>query len=95
MADSPEHLDGNALAGPLADIFAVDVTAAATICAGCGRQSRLAELHVYRGGPGIIARCPGCQDPVARYVRTPTSAVLDLRGTVTLSVPLAFAPTPR
>jgi len=85
---SARHLDGNALAGPLSDVFAVDVTAATTTCVACGRQSRVAELHVYAAGPGMVARCPGCQDPVARFARTPTAAILDLRGTLTLSVPL-------
>jgi hypothetical protein len=85
------YTDGNALAGPLGDVFAVDVTVGMTTCVGCGRRSRVAELHVYATGPGSVARCPGCGDPVLRYVRTPTAAVLDLRGTLTLSVPVPLA----
>ncbi|GAB3590767.1 hypothetical protein GCM10027446_06490 [Angustibacter peucedani] len=83
-----EHLDGNALAGPFSELFAVDVTLAVTTCVGCGRVSRVAELQVYLAGPGAVARCPGCQDTVARYVRTPTEGHLDLRGTLSLTVPL-------
>jgi len=85
------HTDGNALAGPLGELFAVDLTAAATSCVGCGRRSHLAELHLYSSGPGLIARCPGCHDPVLRLVRTPERLILDLRGTVSLSV---FLPSP-
>jgi hypothetical protein len=91
MPAEPTYTDGNALAGPLAEMFAVDVTVAATTCAGCGRRSAIAQLHVYSAGPGTIARCPGCQDAVLRYARTPTAAILDLRGTISLSVPIPTA----
>jgi hypothetical protein len=83
-----EYVDGNRLAGPLADVFAVDITAASTSCIGCGRRSVVAQLHVYVVGEGYVARCPGCQDPVLRYARTSTGGVLDLRGTLSLQVPL-------
>ena len=85
---SSGYTDGNALAGPLGELFAVDLTAAVTSCVGCHRRSHLAELHLYAAGPGLIARCPGCHDPVLRMVRTPERLILDLRGTVSLSVPL-------
>ena len=88
MSDQPTHIDGNQLAGPLAELFAVDLTDAATICVHCGRRSRVAQLHVYASEAGSVARCPGCQDPVLRLARTSTRVVLDLRGTVSLSVPL-------
>jgi hypothetical protein len=82
------HRDGNVLAGPLAELFAVDVTVAVTICAGCGRRARVAELRVYDAGPGLIARCAGCESVVGRYVRTPTAVFLDLRGTIALQIAL-------
>lgn len=82
------HQDGNAMAGPLAEALGVDLTVALTTCAGCGRQATVAALHVYQHGPGLVARCAGCHDVVARYVRTPTAAYLDLRGTVSLRIPL-------
>ncbi|HEX6346272.1 DUF6510 family protein [Umezawaea sp.] len=83
------HLDGNALAGPLRELFAVDITAATARCAGCGLGGTVATLHVYASAPGLVARCPGCEDVVLRVVRTPDSAWLDLRGTVSLRIPLA------
>lgn len=88
MTIQHEYVDGNRLAGPLADVFAVDITAASTSCTGCGKQSVVAQLHVYVVGEGYVARCPGCQDPVLRYARTSTGGVLDLRGTLSLQVPL-------
>jgi hypothetical protein len=82
------YLDGNVLAGPLAEVFAIDVTTAITTCVSCGRQACVAELHVYPDGPGMVARCANCQAVVTRYVRTPTAAYFDLRGTVALAIPL-------
>jgi hypothetical protein len=82
------HLDGNVLAGPLRELFAVDVTSARTECVGCGQRGSVAELETYLGGPGVVARCSGCHTAVLRYVRTPTTAYLDLRGTLTMSIPM-------
>jgi hypothetical protein len=80
--------DGNALAGPLGEIFAVDVTVAVQRCAGCGRTGPVAALRVYRHAPGLVARCPGCDGVVLRLVRTPDAAFLDLTGALNLKIPL-------
>jgi Family of unknown function (DUF6510) len=80
--------DGNALAGPLREIFAVDVITASGRCAGCGRVDTVATLRVYADAPGLVARCPSCDSVVLRLVRGPDRAWLDLRGTVALEVPL-------
>ncbi|HZM75544.1 MAG TPA: DUF6510 family protein [Candidatus Limnocylindrales bacterium] len=85
---SVSFIDGNALGGPLGEIFAVDVTVATSRCASCGRTDPVAALHVYDKAPGLVARCPGCDAVVMRLVRTPTGAWLDLRGCVTLRIPL-------
>jgi hypothetical protein len=83
------RLDGNALAGPLREVFAVDVTAATVRCAGCARVGVVAELHVYAHAPGLVARCPACEKVVLRLVRGPDQAWLDLRGSVYLELPLS------
>lgn len=80
--------DGNALAGPLAEIFTTDITGATSRCVACGAAGPVAELRVYPCAPGIVARCPQCDAVVLRLVRAPESAWLDLRGTVTLRLPL-------
>ncbi|MBO3746823.1 hypothetical protein J5X84_12160 [Streptosporangiaceae bacterium NEAU-GS5] len=86
------HVDGNALAGPLSEIFTVDMTAAQGQCAGCGQAGPVAGLHVYGDAPGhamgMVARCPGCDNVMLRLVRGPEAAWLDLRGTVSLRIPL-------
>jgi hypothetical protein len=88
---SDGYVDGNELAGPLSEIFATDVTAAEGWCVNCGRRGPVAELQVYVQAPGWVGRCPGCQEVVLRLVRGPESAWLDLRGTLSLRIPLAAA----
>jgi hypothetical protein len=83
------YTDGNVLAGPLGEIFAVDVTVAHGRCAGCGRDDRIAELRVYDHAPGLVARCPGCDSVVLRLVQAPGRAFLDMRGVVALEIPLS------
>lgn len=82
-------LDGNALAGPLREVFAVDMTAAQGRCEGCGRVGPVATLVLYRQAPGLVARCPGCGAVALRLVRGPDRAWLDLRGVTCLEIPLA------
>jgi hypothetical protein len=82
------ELDGNTLAGDLREIFAVDVTAARYVCNGCGHTDAVATLRLWGPEPGLVGRCPGCEDVVLRLVRTPDRVMLDLRGTVRLEVPV-------
>lgn len=53
------YTDGNALAGPLREIFAVDMTAAEGRCVGCGRTGPVATLRVYDHSPGWWPAVPG------------------------------------
>ena len=86
--EQAQYEDGNALAGPLQEIFAVDVTAATGRCVGCGNAGPLAALRLYVHAPGLVARCPECDEVVLRLVRGPDAAWLDLRGTLALKIPL-------
>ncbi|TDD95689.1 DUF6510 family protein [Jiangella asiatica] len=85
---SDDYEDGNALAGPLGELFAVDVTTATSRCTGCGRSGPVAGLRVYTHAPGLVARCPGCEQVMLRLVRGPDAAWLDLSGTASLRVSL-------
>ena len=38
--------------------------------------------------PGLVGRCPGCEDVMVRLVRTPDAAWLDLSGVTTLRIPM-------
>jgi len=85
--DVPSYLDGNAAAGALREVFAVDVTAATGRCAGCGRTEVFAAAHVYLQAPGLVARCAGCENVLLRVVVTPGQTWLDLRGLSYLRLP--------
>lgn len=85
------YQDGNALAGPLAEIFAVDMTSAIGRCTGCKATGPLARLRVYGPAPGFVARCPDCGQVMLRLVRSSTDAWLDVRGTISLQIPLPTA----
>ena len=78
------YLDGNAAAGALREVFAVDVTAATGACAGCGRRAVFARARVYAAAPGLVARCDGCDAVLLRLVRAPDRLWLDVRGLVCL-----------
>ena len=59
MTDN-NHLDGNAVGGLLGDVFGREMTGALGSCASCGAVHAVAELMVYRSGPGDVLRCPSC-----------------------------------
>ena len=50
-----EYVDGNVLAGPLLEVFALGMTAATEQCASCGRAGPVATLRVYSRAPGLVA----------------------------------------
>ena len=74
------YLDGNAAAGELARIFAVDLTSAEGKCANCGVKKPFAEAHLYMQCPGVVARCAFCGHVLLRLVNVGERAYLDLRG---------------
>ncbi len=74
------HLDGNALAGPLGEVFAVDITTAVGQCTTCGTSQAMGQALVYTDAPGLVARCQSCGEVVLRVTRGPGRAWLDLRG---------------
>jgi hypothetical protein len=80
-----DYLDGNAAAGELSKIFAMDVTAAEGQCANCGATSRFAEAHLYMQCPGIVARCAVCEHILLRFVSVRQHVFLDVRGMTRLS----------
>ena len=86
MSDDNVPLDGNAAAGRLMDVFAVDMTDATVMCEGCGRERALATLALYGGAVGLVLRCPGCDTVNLRLSNTGRSIHLDLRGASRISI---------
>jgi ArsR family metal-binding transcriptional regulator len=74
------YLDGNAAAGELSEIFAMDITAAEGQCAYCGETKCFAEAHLYMQGPGAVARCAVCEHVILRVVNVRQHVFLDVRG---------------
>jgi Family of unknown function (DUF6510) len=84
------RLDGNAAAGALADLFAIDLTTARSSCASCGTTSMLGAHHLYADAPALVLRCPHCSDVVLRYATQEGRILLDLRAKLlTIPVPVA------
>ncbi len=82
------RLDGNAAAGRLTDVFAVEITTIRAVCAGCGRSGQLGEYIVYADAPGTVIRCPSCEAVVIRLAQVGDSTWLDMRGARALRIPL-------
>jgi hypothetical protein len=80
-----DYVDGNAAAGELSKIFAVDVTVAEGQCGHCGTRKRFAEAHLYMQCPGVVARCAVCEQILLRLVTVRDRALLDLSGMTYLS----------
>ena len=78
---SSRRLDGNAVAGPLMDLFTVDLTAATFVCGGCGRSAPLATYTTYADAPALVLRCPDCSGVVLRFSARDGTVRLDLTGT--------------
>jgi hypothetical protein len=74
------HVDGNVLAGALAEVFAEDVTTATGRCLGCGDVAVLARARVYSAGPGLVARCSRCDAVLLTVVETPRGTRVSAGG---------------
>jgi hypothetical protein len=72
-------LDGNAIAGVLQEVFAVEMTTAVGTCAGCGASEQVGAIHVFRGA-GIVLRCPHCDNALVKIVRDETRVWIAFPG---------------
>lgn len=72
-------LDGNAVAGLLAEIVGEDVSATFGTCPDCGRHGELATLRAYTHAPGVVLRCPACDSVQLVIVRTPSGIRHEVR----------------
>ena len=78
-------LDGNAVAGLLQEIFAVEMTTALGTCGHCGATGAVGAMHVYRGA-GIVLRCPHCDHALVRIVKDDTHVTIGFQGVRALQV---------
>jgi ribosomal protein S27E len=91
------HLDGNALAGPLAEFFTFDVTMATARCEGCGTVAELARAMVYPSAAGTVVRCATCDNVLMTLVEADDRAWIGFSGVGAIEVrrPRADAAPPR
>ena len=89
LGREPAVLDGNAAAGLLQQIFAIDITMASITCGGCASVQPLAALRLYGLPMGNILRCPRCQETLIRAVARDRECWLDFRGVAALRLTLA------
>jgi ribosomal protein S27E len=80
MSTENLHMDGNALAGVLAELFGEDVSATPRRCAGC-RELHMVGEHMLYESAGYVLRCPGCGDLAATIVARTDGYAVTLRGT--------------
>ena len=80
MDETDLRLDGNAVAGMLAEAFGFEMTVSRGGCAGCGATNQLGAMLVYAHGMGVIGCCPACGQPLLRIARGEGRWWLDLRG---------------
>jgi ferredoxin-NADP reductase len=80
-------LDGNAVAGLLQEVFAVEMTTAIGTCDACGAAEAVGALRVFRGA-GIVMRCPHCDNVLATIVEADTRMWIGFAGVRTLQVSL-------
>ena len=88
MSNSDLWSAGDALAGHVHDLLRVDLTAAVGRCTNCGREGPMTEVRVFDHAPGVVARCPACDQVLLRLVQGPGRAWLDLRGLTWLQLPV-------
>jgi ribosomal protein S27E len=81
-----QHVDGNALAGPLAEFFTFDITMATGRCNGCGTVAELARAMVYQSGAGTVVRCASCDHVLATLVESGDRAWIGFSGMSAIEV---------
>ena len=78
-------LDGNAVAGLLAELFAADVTTARGTCDSCGAVEPVGAVRVYKAA-GYVLRCPHCGAVLAKLVTDGSRTWIDFRGLRTVEL---------
>jgi hypothetical protein len=78
-------LDGNAIAGLLGEVFAVDMTTVMGTCGNCGATEPVGAMHVFRGA-GIVLRCPHCDHVMMKIVDSGPRMWMDPGGLSMLEI---------
>jgi hypothetical protein len=79
-----EPLDGNAVAGELAEVFGTEMTTFTATCGSCGQVGPIAEVAVYAVDMGIVIRCRGCTALLVVITKFRGMSCVDLTGLAAL-----------
>jgi hypothetical protein len=79
-------LDGNSLGGMMYEMFGMEMTSTPAECANCGNTAAMGALLAFTQAPGMVLRCPACENVVIRIVETPDAIYLDARGAAYLRI---------
>jgi Family of unknown function (DUF6510) len=79
------HMDGNASAGMLQQIFLADFTMLEHQCQACGDRNRGGAHRSYHGA-GIVLRCPSCGEVGLKVSPLPGRYVFEMRGVWSMPV---------
>ena len=78
-------LDGNAVAGDLREVFALEMTTAVGTCSGCGASEQVGAVHVFRSA-GTVLRCPHCDNVLVTIVKEDARMWIGFPGVRTVEV---------
>ena len=86
VGDDARWLDGNGVAGLLAEVFGVELTTVVRICGSCGTAAPVGAHRAYLCA-GVVLRCPGCGDVAILIARRPDRDVVQVRGSWWIELP--------
>ena len=84
--DDARWLDGNAIAGLLAEMFGSDMTNVDRGCGSCGAHAAVGAHRLYLGA-GAVLRCPVCDDVAMQVATLRDRHVVQLRGSWRIEMP--------
>lgn len=82
-----DTLDGNAVAGLLAEVFGQEMTAVMITCGTCGRVAPVGAAVVYPRLPGTVVRCRSCANLLMVIAQVREVYCADVRGIAALDAP--------
>ena len=86
VGDDAAWLDGNGVAGLLAEVFGVELSAVVRVCGTCGTAAPVGAHRAYLSA-GIVLRCPHCADVAIRIARLPNRDVVYVGGSWSVELP--------
>lgn len=86
VGDDAVWLDGNGVAGLLAEAFGIDLTTVVRTCESCGTAAPVGAHRAYLGA-GVVLRCPGCADVAILIARLPDRNIVQMSGSWSMELP--------